>query len=96
MDEQDPEMDQIPKPTIQPRANLAQLKACMDTLNDEEHDTLMRMMGETHLQDFLDAWSDQHWSSEGQHQMYTCPVGNQWTYDFSFTRSWKEPKHLPL
>jgi len=55
MDEQDPEMDQIPKPTIQPRANLAQLKACMDTLNDEEHDTLMRMMGETHLQDFLDA-----------------------------------------
>ena len=48
MDEQNPEMDQIPEPTIHPQTNIAQLRAQLDALNNTEHDALMRMMGETH------------------------------------------------
>jgi len=55
MDDEDPEMDQIPNPTIQPQVNLAQLKAQMNALSNEEYDELIQRMGEMHPQDFLDA-----------------------------------------
>ena len=45
MDSQDPEMNRIPKPTIQPRANIAQLKAQLDALNEQENDALIGLMG---------------------------------------------------
>ena len=95
MDDEDPEMDQISDPTIRSQINLAQIRAQMNALTNEEYSELIRRMGETHPQDFLDAWLDQHWSSEDRHWMYTCPAGSQWACDFTFTRSRKEPKHLP-
>jgi len=55
MNDEDPEMDQIPGPTLQPQINLAQLKAQMNALSNEEYDKLIQRMGETHPQDFLDA-----------------------------------------
>jgi len=55
MDDEDPEMDQIPGPTMRPQINLAQLKAQVNTLNDEEYNKLIQRMGEAHPQDFQDA-----------------------------------------
>jgi len=95
MNDEDPEMDQIPSPNIWPQINLARIGAQMNALTNEEYNELIQMMGETHPHDFLEAWSDRHWSSEGRHQTYTCLAGNQWTCDSTSTRSRKEPKHLP-
>ena len=55
MDFQDPEMNTIPGPTIQPRANVAQLKAQLDALNEQENNTLINLMGGGQSQDFLKA-----------------------------------------
>jgi len=55
MDFQDPEMNEILGPTIQPRANVAQLKAQLDTLNKQENDALINLMGGGQSQDFLKA-----------------------------------------
>jgi len=52
MDFQDPEMNEIPRPTIQPRANVAQLKAQLDALNEQENDALINLMGGGETQDF--------------------------------------------
>jgi len=52
MDFQDPEMSGIPGPTIQLRANVAQLKAQLDALNEQENDALINMMGGGQSQDF--------------------------------------------
>jgi len=52
MDFQDPEMNEIPGPTIQPRANVAQLKAQLDALNEQENDALINLMGGGQSQDF--------------------------------------------
>jgi len=49
---QDPEMNRIPKPTIQPRANVAQLKVQLDALNAQENNALIGMMGGAQPQDF--------------------------------------------
>jgi len=96
MDSQDPEMNRLLEPTIQPWANIAQLRAQLDTLDDTEHNDLIQMMGKAQPQDFPSAWSGWHWSSEDQHQMYTCQTGNWWHYDFSSTWSWKELKQSTL
>jgi len=53
MDFQEPEMHRIVKPTIQPQANVAQLKAQLDVLNIQENNMLIEMMGGT--QDFPNA-----------------------------------------
>ena|SRR6266850_1470489 len=45
MDFQDPELNRVPEPTIQPRANVAQLKAQLDALNEQENNTLIGLMG---------------------------------------------------
>jgi len=45
MDFQDSEMNEIPGPTIQPQANVAQLKAQLDALNEQENDALINLMG---------------------------------------------------
>jgi len=55
MDDEDPEMDQISDPTIRSQINLAQIRAQMNALTNEEYSELIRRMGETHPQDFLDA-----------------------------------------
>jgi len=55
MNNEDPEMDQIPGPTIRPQINLAQIGAQMNTLTNEEYSELIQRMGETHPQDFLEA-----------------------------------------
>ena len=55
MNDEDPEMDQIPGPTIQPQINLAQIGAQLNTLTNEEYNELIQQMGETHPQDFLEA-----------------------------------------
>jgi len=55
MNEEDPEMDQIPGPTIRPQINLAQIGAQMNALTNEEYNELIQQMGETHPQDFLEA-----------------------------------------
>jgi len=55
MDFQDPEMNRVPEPTIQPRANVAQLKAQLDALNEQENDALINLMGGGQSQDFLKA-----------------------------------------
>jgi len=55
MDFQDPEMNEIPSPTIQPQANVAQLKAQLDALNEQENDALINLMGGGQSQDFLKA-----------------------------------------
>ena len=55
MNDEDPEMDQIPGPTIQPQINVAQIEAQMNALTNEEYNKLIQMIGETHPQDFLDA-----------------------------------------
>jgi len=55
MNDEDPEMDQIPGPTIRPQINLAQIGAQMNALNDEEYKELIQQMGDTHPQDFLEA-----------------------------------------
>jgi len=55
MDFQDPEMNEIPGPTIQPRVNVAQLKAQLDALNDQENNALINLMGGGQAQDFLKA-----------------------------------------
>jgi len=55
MNEEDPEMDRIPGPTIRPQINLAQIGAQMNTLTNEEYNELIQRMGETHPQDFLEA-----------------------------------------
>jgi len=34
MDFQDPELNKVPEPTIQPQANVAQLKAQLDALDE--------------------------------------------------------------
>jgi len=52
MDFQDPEMDEVSGPTIQPRANVAQLKAQLDALNEQENDALINLMGGGQSQDF--------------------------------------------
>jgi len=44
MDFQEPEMNRIMEPTIQPQANVAQIKAQLDALNMQENDTLIEMM----------------------------------------------------
>jgi len=55
MNDEDPEMDQIPGPNIQPQINLAQIGAQMNALTNEEYSELIQRMGETHPQDFLEA-----------------------------------------
>jgi len=55
MNDKDPEMDQIPGPTIRPQINLAQIGAQMNALTNEEYSKLIQQMGETHPQDFLEA-----------------------------------------
>jgi len=55
MNEEDPEIDQIPGPTIRPQINLAQIGAQMNALNNEEYSELIQQMGKTHPQDFLEA-----------------------------------------
>jgi len=55
MDSQDPEMNRIPKPTIQPQANVAQLKAQLDALSEQENDTLIGLMRGGQSQDFIKA-----------------------------------------
>jgi len=55
MNDEDPEMDQIPGPTIRPQINLAQIGAQMSALTNEEYSELIQRMGETHPQDFLEA-----------------------------------------
>jgi len=55
MNDEDPEMDQIPGPTIRPQINLAQIGAQMNALTNEEYSKLIQRMGETHPQDFLEA-----------------------------------------
>jgi len=52
MDFQEPEMSRIPGPTIQPQANVAQLKAQLDALNEQENDALIGLMGGGQSQDF--------------------------------------------
>jgi len=52
MDFQDPEMNEIPGPTIQPRVNVAQLKAQLDALNKQENNALINLMGGGQSQDF--------------------------------------------
>ena len=52
MNLQDPKMNRVSKPTIQPQANIAQLKAQLDALNDQENDALIGMMGGGQMQDF--------------------------------------------
>ena len=55
MDFQDPEMNGIPGPTIQPRANVAQLKVQLDALDNQENNALINLMGGGQAQDFLKA-----------------------------------------
>jgi len=55
MDFQDPEMSEIPGPTIQPRVNVAQLKAQLDALNEQENNALIGLMGGGGSQDFSKA-----------------------------------------
>jgi len=55
MNDEDPEMDQIPGPTIRPQINLAQIGAQMNALTNEEYNELIQKMGETHPQDFPEA-----------------------------------------
>jgi len=55
MNDEDPEMDQVPSPTIRPQINLAQIGAQMNALTNEEYNELIQKMGETHPQDFLEA-----------------------------------------
>jgi len=55
MDFQDPKMNEVPGPTIQPRTNVAQLKAQLDALNEQENDALINLMGAGQSQDFLKA-----------------------------------------
>ena len=55
MDSQDPEMNRIPKPTIQPRANVAQIKAQLDALSEQENNTLIGLMRGGQSQDFIKA-----------------------------------------
>jgi len=45
MDYQDPEMNEILGPMIQPQANLAQLNTQLEALNTQEKDALIGMMG---------------------------------------------------
>ena len=52
MDFQDPELNRVPEPTIQPQANIAQLKAQLDALNKQENDALIGLMGGGQSQDF--------------------------------------------
>src|SRR6267142_3962591 len=44
MNNEDPEMDQIPGPTIRPQINLAQIGAQMNTLTNEEYSELIQRM----------------------------------------------------
>jgi len=55
MNNEDPEMDQIPGPNIRPQINLAQIGAQMNALTNEEYSELIQRMGETNPQDFLQA-----------------------------------------
>jgi len=55
MDFQDPKMNRILRPTIQPQANIAQLRAQLDALSTQENDALIRMMGGEQSQDFPSA-----------------------------------------
>jgi len=55
MNDEDPEMDQIPGPTIRPQINLARIRAQMNALTNEEYSELIQRMGEAHPQDFLEA-----------------------------------------
>jgi len=55
MDYQDPKMNEIPGPTIQPHTNIAQLKAQLDALNAQENDVLIGMMEGGQPQDFPNA-----------------------------------------
>jgi len=55
INDKDPEMDQIPGPTIRPQINLAQIGAQMNALTNEEYSELIQRIGETHPQDFLEA-----------------------------------------
>jgi len=55
MNDEDPEMDQIPGPTIRPQINLAQIGTQMNALTNKEYNELIQRMGETHPQDFLEA-----------------------------------------
>jgi len=52
MDFQDPEMNEVPGLTIQPQANVAQLKAQLDALNEQDNDALINLMGRGQSQDF--------------------------------------------
>jgi len=45
MDFQEPEMNRIVEPTIQPQANVAQIKGQLDALNMQENDALIKMIG---------------------------------------------------
>jgi len=55
MDYDDPEMDGLPEPTIQPKANLERIKAQLEALSNDKYNDLVRTMREAHPQDFPNA-----------------------------------------
>jgi len=60
MDYNDPEMDGLPEPTIQPQVNLEWIKAQLEALDDDKYNDLIRTMEETHPQHFPNAWLDRN------------------------------------
>ena len=55
MDFQDPDLNGILGPTIQPQANVAQLKVQLDALNEQENNALIGLIGGGQSQDFTKA-----------------------------------------
>jgi hypothetical protein len=53
MDVMDEDMQSVPQPTITPQANVASLRAQIDSLSPEDNDALIEMMG--FAQDFTPA-----------------------------------------
>jgi Zinc knuckle len=53
MDAKEEDMQNVPQPTISPRANVALLKAQIDSLSIKDNDALIEMMGSS--QDFIPA-----------------------------------------
>jgi hypothetical protein len=58
MDTVDEDMQNVPQPSLTPRANIPQIKAQIDALSTEDHDALIEAMGSS--QDFTPAELDQH------------------------------------
>jgi hypothetical protein len=53
MDTTEEDMQNVPQPTITPQANIANLKARINSLSSEDNNTLIEMMGS--MQDFTPA-----------------------------------------